>query len=479
MRTLAEERPAVARRRGRRWIEHWEPEDDEFWERAGRRIARRNLLVSILVEHLGFSVWLLWSICATLLVVHHDVGFTSAQLFFLVAVPNAVGSVLRVPYTFAVPKFGGRNFTVISALLLLIPALLLVAAVSNPATPYWAYLLIAATAGVGGGNFASSMTNISFFYPDRTKGLALGLNAAGGNLGASTVQLGVPAIVGAGGLFGLVGASAGGVDLARAGYAWAALAIVGALCAWRFMDNLSVSLAPLRQQIKVVRRKHTWIVSWLYIGTFGSFIGYSAAFPLLISLQFPDVNIASFAFLGALIGSAARPFGGWLSDRLGGARVTFWSFIAMTAGTVVVIAAVNAASWPLFLGSFLFLFVITGLGNGSTFRMIPMIFQRQALLEMAGAGGMDIEAARARGRTEAAAVIGLTSALGALGGFGVVATFGVLELLNDGAVPAGAIATAFMLFLAFYVSCIAMTWWHYTRDTFMIQRAPNLSTAGI
>jgi MFS transporter, NNP family, nitrate/nitrite transporter len=474
-----EESLASERQRGGRWIDQWEPENPEFWERTGKKVARRNLIFSVFAENIAFSVWLLWSISAAILVAHYNFGFSAAQLFFLVAVPNLIGATLRIPYTFAVPKFGGRNWTVVSGLLLLVPTLLLVVAVSNPSTPYWVFLLIAATAGVGGGNFASSMTNISFFYPDRKKGLVLGLNAAGGNIGVSIIQLGLPVIVGAGGLFGLVAASAGGVDLARAGYVWGLLALVSAGCAWFFMNNLSVSLASFSEQIKVVRHKHTWIMSWLYVGTFGSFIGYSAAFPLLIGLQFPDVSIANFAFLGALIGSVARPFGGWLADRLGGARVTFWNFVAMAAATVVVITAVNAGSWPLFLGAFLLVFVTTGIGNGSTYRMIPMIFQRQAVLGAEGATTEAREAALARGRTEAAAVIGLSSAVGAFGGFLVVATFGVLELLSDGAVPTSSIATAFGLFLVFYATCIALTWWHYRRRTFMIRQAPNLSMVDI
>jgi NNP family nitrate/nitrite transporter-like MFS transporter len=292
----------------------------------------------------------------------------------------------------------------------------------------------------------------------------------------SVIQLVLPVVVGAGGLFGLVTASSTGVDLALAGYAWGLLALASAACAWLFMDNLSVSLARFSEQIRVVRHKHTWIMSWLYIGTFGSFIGYSAAFPLLIGLQFPEVTVANFAFLGALIGSIARPFGGWLADRLGGARVTFWNFVAMAAGTVAVIVAVNAASWPMFLASFLCVFVTTGIGNGSTYRMIPMIFQKQALRE--ATTGESNPTALARGRTEAAAVIGLSSAVGAFGGFVIVATFGVLGLLNGGVVPSDAIARAFMIFLGVYLSCIALTWWHYTRQQ-LIARVPNLSGVGI
>ncbi|HSV64336.1 MAG TPA: NarK family nitrate/nitrite MFS transporter [Mycobacteriales bacterium] len=462
-----------------RWINDWRPEEPEFWERTGRKVARKNLIFSIFAENTGFSVWLLWSITATYLITKNGFHLTAAQLFFLVAVPNFVGSLLRIPYTFAVPRFGGRNWTVVSALLLVIPTLLLTYAVGNPTTPYWVFLLIAATAGFGGGNFASSMTNINFFYPDSRKGSALGLNAAGGNIGVSMIQLFLPVIIGAGGLFGLVAADASGVSLVRAGYVWAGLAVTAAVCAWFFMDNLTASLSPFREQISVVRHKHTWVMSWLYIGTFGSFIGYSAAFPLLIKVQFPDVKVANVAFLGALVGSVARPFGGWLSDKIGGARVTFWTFVAMAGGTVLVIAAVNAKSWPFFLAAFLFVFVTTGLGNGSTYRMIPMIFQRQALREVSTPGGPDRETAIATGRREGSAVIGLASAVGAFGGFVIVATFGVLGLQNKGLVPPEAIATAFMTFLAFYATCVFATWWYYTRRSFMAAKAPSLATADI
>src|SRR3954447_21717728 len=188
------------------WIEHWTPEDPDFWESGGKQVARRNLLFSIFAEHLGFSVWLLWSVSAALLA---KVGFAFSpqQLFWLVAVPNLVGSLLRLPYTFAVPKFGGRNWTVVSALLLVIPTMLFAFFVQRPGTPFWVFVLVAATAGFGGGNFASSMANINFFYPQARKGTALGLNAAGGNIGAAFVQFFLPIVVGGAGVFGLVKAS--------------------------------------------------------------------------------------------------------------------------------------------------------------------------------------------------------------------------------------------------------------------------------
>ncbi len=245
--------------------------------------------------------------------------------------PNLVGSLLRLPYTFAVPKFGGRNWTIVSAALLLVPTLLFAIAVQDPSTPYWAFCLIAATAGFGGGNFASSMANINFFYPADRKGTALGLNAAGGNLGVSLVQLLLPVIVGGAGIFGLVKAADGGIHLERAAYVYAGLAIVAALAAYFFMDNLGTAVSKPREQLRVLWKRQTWVMSFLYIGTFGSFIGYSAAMPLLIKLNFwvPEpaplgtgIFFAYYAFLGAAIGSATRPLGGWLADRLGGARVT-------------------------------------------------------------------------------------------------------------------------------------------------------------
>ncbi|HKY58418.1 MAG TPA: MFS transporter, partial [Aeromicrobium sp.] len=258
--------PAATRRRTGRWIDEWNVEDPEFWEATGKTVAKRNLVWSIFAEHLGFSVWLLWSVSAALLA---KVGFnfTPQQLFFLVAVPNLVGSLLRLPYTFAVPKFGGRNWTIISAALLIIPTVAFAIVVQNPETPYWAFILIAATAGFGGGNFSSSMTNINYFYPARLKGAALGLNAAGGNIGVALIQFFLPIIVGAGGAFGLVKASQA-VNLHWAGYLYAALAVVAAVCAYWFMNNLTSAVGKPRETLAVAKYKHTWVMAFLYIGTF-------------------------------------------------------------------------------------------------------------------------------------------------------------------------------------------------------------------
>jgi NNP family nitrate/nitrite transporter-like MFS transporter len=511
--------PAAVTAKGGTWIDDWRPEDDEFWENGGKKIARRNLIWSIFAEHLGFSVWLLWSVSAAMLA---KVGFdfTPQQLFFLVAVPNLVGALIRVPYTFAVPKFGGRNWTVISAMLLLIPTILFAIVVQNPDTPYWAFVLIAATAGFGGGNFASSMANINFYYPAKAKGAALGLNAAGGNLGVALIQFFLPIIVGGAGAFGLVKASQSGIMLEKAAYLYASLAVVAAVSAFFFMNNLTQAKSKPREQLAVLKYKHTWVMSFLYIGTFGSFIGYSAAMPLLIKINFfrspiptesIGINFAYYAFLGALVGSIARPFGGWLADKYGGARVTFWTFVAMIVGTLAVlytltllepvptappeklaawaadpasfpgfspeiVSAVNHNSdiFPFFLAAFLFVFAATGIGNGSTYRMIPLIQQDRAKKETT-AGTPERAAALLKATKESSAVIGIAGAIGALGGFLIPITFGS-PWVDD---PVEACKTAFVIFTVFYGVCLATTWFFYTRKVFLVSRAPSLAHADI
>jgi NNP family nitrate/nitrite transporter-like MFS transporter len=436
-----------------RWITEWNPESTVFWEREGKRIARRNLVWSIVAENIGFSVWLLWSVVATRLP-KAGFAYTTDRLFLLVAVPGLVGALMRFPYTFAVPRFGGRNWTIASALFLLVPTIALGVLVSRPTTPFPVMLLAAATAGLGGGNFASSMANISFFYPDREKGFALGLNAAGGNIGVSNVQFLVPLVIGLG--------------LAWAGFMWLPLIAIAAFGAYGFMDNLATAKSNFRDQLAVAKRKHTWVVAWLYVGTFGSFVGYSAALPLLIKTQFPEVT-ANLAFLGALVGSVARPLGGKVADRLGGARVTFWNFVAMGGATLGVLYFLHAHQFAGFLTMFLILFVSTGIGNGSTFRMIPAIFRTEAMSEMRGSA----EDALKRARRESAAAIGISSAVGALGGFFIPQFFGA-SIKATGS-PAAALA----IFVAFYATCLAMTWWHYLRTTFLARFAPSLAEADV
>jgi NNP family nitrate/nitrite transporter-like MFS transporter len=444
-------------RRGRRWIEHWDPEDEGFWADGGSRVARRNLIWSILAEHVGFSVWMLWSVSAVYLA-QAGFDFTVNQLFWLAAVPSLVGATMRFPYTFAVARFGGRNWTVVSALLLLVPCTLLVVCVTNPGTPYWMFLVAAVTAGLGGGNFASSMANISYFYPDAKKGLALGLNAAGGNIGVSTVQFITPIVVGV----SVVGA-ASAVNLENVALVWAPLAVVAAVGAWLFMDNLATAKSPMREQVQVAKDRQTWVMSFLYIGTFGSFIGYGAAMPLLMSTQFPEVS-GQYAFLGALVGSLVRPMGGWMADRWGGARITAATFLAMGVGVLGVIWSVQAHAFTPFLLAFMALFTLAGIGNGTTYRMIPAIFRARA-----GEGAT----AQKQAKVQSAAALGVISAIGAYGGFLIPRSFGI-SITNTGGIEA-----ALYGFIGFYAVCAALTWWCYLRQRVLVQQLPSLAHAQV
>jgi NNP family nitrate/nitrite transporter-like MFS transporter len=420
-----------------RWIEHWDPEDAEAWQAGGRRVARRNLGLSVFAEFLGFAVWALWSVVVPQL---NGAGFalTVDQMFWLVSVPALVGATLRIPYTFAVPTFGGRNWTVVSALLLLVPVLALVVVVNRPDTSFGVLLTVAALAGVGGGNFASSMANISFFFPEREKGTALGLNAAGGNLGTAAVQLAVPIVI----------TTAAGVQLDRAGLVFIPLVLLAAVLAWRLMDNLRGARADYRSFAAAAGHRHTWVLSVVYIGTFGSFIGYSGAFPTLLKNQFPEVTV-SVAFLGALIGSLARPLGGVLADRWGGARVTMASFVVMAIGALGAVRGLGTHSFGLFLGSFLLLFVASGAGNGSVYRMIPAVFRV----------GVDARqpAAAARARKAAAGCIGIAGAVGALGGFAIPRGFALSTSAT------GSLRPALLVFVGVYFALLGLTWAVYHR----------------
>ncbi|MBI9115718.1 MFS transporter [Sanguibacter sp. YZGR15] len=425
---------SAAPRRGR-WIDHWDPEDETFWHDGGKRIARRNLWISVFAEFLGFAVWATWSIVVPQL---GAAGFalTVDQQFWLIAVPALVGATLRIPYTFAVPMFGGRNWTIVSALLLLLPTGALAWAVQRPDTSFGVLLVIAMLAGVGGGNFASSMANISFFYPEKEKGKALGLNAAGGNLGTAAVQLAVPLVIVAG----------AGIALERAGLMMIPFILLAAFLAWRYMDNLTSARADYRSFAAAAKNTHTWVISFIYIGTFGSFIGYSGAFPTLLKSQFPEVTL-SIAFLGALVGSLTRPLGGILADKVGGTRVTMASLVLMALGAVGAVQALGSHSYALFLTSFLLLFVATGVGNGSTYRMIPAVFQ----------AGVTTAEARAKARKAAAGCIGIAGAVGAFGGFLIPRGFAASNSL------AGSLVPALWAFVGVYLVMAATAWFVYQR----------------
>ena len=460
----AAEAPAAALP-GSRVLVDWNPEDKRFWEARGAAIASRNLWISIPALFLSFAVWMVWSVVVVRL---PAVGFpyTTDQLFWLAALPGLSGATLRIFYSFVVPILGGRRWTALSTASLLVPALGIGYAVQDPATSYGTMLALALLCGLGGGNFASSMANISFFFPKERKGTALGLNAGLGNLGVSGMQFVVPLVITAGVFGGLGGgpqvvAKTGELLwLQNAAFVWVPFVAVATVAAWLGMNDVASAKASFREQAVVFRRKHNWLMCWLYVGTFGSFIGYSAGLPLLVKTQFPGIDPIRYAFLGPLVGALARPVGGWLSDKLGGARVTFWNFVAMAAAAGGVLAFLprggQGGSFAGFLALFLVLFATSGVGNGSTFRMIPVIFstfhERRARGDAAAGERGKKDAAK-----EAAAVLGFSSAIAAYGAFFIPRAFGI-SMKASGS-PAGAIVG----FIAVYLSCIAVTWWFYAR----------------
>ena len=436
----------------------WRPEDAAFWEETGQRIARRNLLLSIPALLLAFAVWMVWSVVVAKLPL---IGFayTTDQLFWLAALPGLSGATFRIFYSFMVPIFGGRLWTTLSTASLLIPAFGIGYAVQNPETPYFIFLVLALLCGFGGGNFASSMSNIGFFFPKAQKGNALALNAGLGNLGVSVMQFAVPLIITAS-VFGAMGGEAqpaaegGQLWLQNAGFIWVPFIIASTLLAWFGMNDIADARASFAEQSIIFQRKHNWLMCWLYTGTFGSFIGFSAGLPLLAKSQFPDVNVLKYVFLGPLVGAISRAATGWVSDRWGGGRVTFWVFIGMIAGVLGVIHFLDAKDFTGFLASFVFMFFVTGVGNASTFQMIPVIMRSEVPRLMPQLA----PAERTRqAEKESAAIIGFTSAIAAYGAFFIPKAFGSSIAIT------GTPHAALYGFMAFYASCAVLTWWAYTR----------------
>jgi len=434
--------------RSGRWIDDWRPEDPEFWESGGKGVARRNLFFSVFSEHIGFSIWSLWSVLV-LFLPEPVFGIDPAGKFLLTTLPTALGAFVRLPYTFAVAKFGGRNWTIISAALLLVPTIA-TAIVLEPGVSYATLLVVSCLAGVGGGNFASSMTNINAFYPTRLKGWALGLNAGGGNLGVPVIQL-----------VGLLVLATAGVEHPRLVlFVYIPFIVVAAVGAALLMDNLTTARNQPRAMREATREPHTWIMSFLYIGTFGSFIGFGFAFGQVLQNQFADdfatpLDAAYLTWLGPLLGSLIRPLGGSLADRFGGARITFLNFIAMALGAAVVFTASQAESLPLFLVGFVLLFIFSGIGNGSTYKMIPAIFRSQAMQRVADGG--DPQAADRHALRMSGALIGIAGAVGAFGGVLVNLAF------RQSFMTTGTGDSAYLVFIAFYVVCVVVTWAVYLR----------------
>lgn len=446
-------------------LAHWEPDDAGFWRREGAQVARRNLALSIPALVLSFAVWMVWSVLVVELP-HVGFRFTPNQLFWLAALPGLAGGTLRFFFAFMVPMFGGRTWTVVSTAALLIPVLGVGFAIQDPATGYPAFLALALLAGIGGGNFASSMANVSFFYPAERKGAALGWNAGLGNLGVVLAQVMVPVVIGAS-----VFAAAGGppqtwsdgattrdVWLQNAGFVWVPLIVVATVAAWIGMDDLAPVRASIADQAIVFVRRQTWLLSWLYLGTFGSFIGFAAGFPLLAATEFADVDASTYAFVGPLLGALARPVGGILADRHGGARVALACFVAMAAAVLVLLVAGSSGplAYPAFLALFCVLFVASGAGNGAVFQMVPAAFVADRRRALAGQRDAAQRALR-EGTLESAAALGLASAIAAFGGFFIPKAYGTALVLT------GDTAAALWAFLVFYLSCVAVTWRYYAR----------------
>ncbi|MFD8098773.1 nitrate/nitrite transporter [Nocardia fluminea] len=441
-------------------IEHWDAEDVAAWEAGGKDVAKRNLIWSVIAEHIGFSVWSIWSVMV-LFMPTDKYGIDAAGKFFLVAMPTLVGAFLRIPYTVATARFGGRNWTIFSAFLLLIPLLLTLYFVNQPGTSYTTFLVVAAFAGFGGGNFASSMTNINAFYPQRLKGWALGMNAGGGNIGVPVIQLlGLLVLVTLGGDYASVICA---VYLVLVG-----ITAVGAAF---YMDNLTNQKADMSYMVKALRVPQSWAIAFLYIGTFGSFIGYSFAFAQILQISFKAggdtaaqaaIHAASIAFIGPLLGSLARPYGGKMADRIGGSKVTIATFGAMMLAALLVVTAstmadsnkgvATGATMTMLVAGFIALFVLSGFGNGAVTKIIPSVFEAKSKSLPVSR----VEQA-AWSQNTSGALIGFVGAIGALGGVGIN------MVLRSSYASTASATNAFWVFLAFYVVCAAVTWTVFLR----------------
>jgi len=529
-------------------LDHWDPEDQRFWESTGKKIATRNLWISIPNLLLGFSVWIYWGMVAKYIQKihfasengelfnftfmnggeHYDNLGYRALLFTLPAVAGLAGATLRIPNSFMIAICGGRNVKFMTTLLLMLPALGAGIALQDHTTPFYVFILLAALSGVGGGAFSSSMSNISFFYPKRMQGLALGLNAGIGNLGVSVMQFLIPfaitfpifgSLSGSGYPVG-TGADAPTMYIANAGLVWVPILAFFCILAFLMMHNMPFHkcgatpiavakylwltilgyigaavgiflliipwggfpvliktflvvivavvitllamrlLTPketkenLKGQFGIFKEKHNWVMTYLYVMTFGSFIGYANAFPKLIDDVFGVIAVgenagqstglssAGFIWIGAGVGALIRPLGGWLSDKVGGARVTHWDTIIMIGATIGAGYSVSLAMqseapkqyFIPFLLLFILLFATTGIGNGSTFRMIGVIFDRD----------------------QRGPVLGWTAAIAAYGAFLIPKIFATQ-------IKAGTPQYALYGFAGYYLTCLVVNWWFYAR----------------
>jgi NNP family nitrate/nitrite transporter-like MFS transporter len=423
------------------WLERWEPEDETFWRETGKSIATRTLAITTANLTMAFAVWF---VVSALVVRLDKVGFdlSTTQLFWLAAMPGLAGGTFRIIHTFLVPLYGTRRVVSLSTASLLIPLVGWFFAVQSTSTPYWVLLALALLAGLGGGNFSSFMPSTSLFFPKRLQGTALGVQAGIGNFGVSLVQFVTPWVIG----FALVGSTqttdkGKDVWLQNAALVWIPLVAFLALIAWLRLRSVPVR-ANVREQLDIFHEKHTWLMTSLYVMTFGSFAGFAATFPLLIKEVYGDFDDApdplSWAFLGPLVGSAARVAAGPLSDRFGGGRLTQVSgagLLASAVGVSFFVQPDSTAEFKWFVLCMLGVFMFAGVGNASTFKQMPMIFPpRQA-------GG----------------VIGWTAAVAAYGPF----VFSVLIAAVISA--AGSPAWFFVGAAVFYAVNLGINWWYYLR----------------
>ncbi|WP_043739527.1 MFS transporter [Thioalkalivibrio nitratireducens] len=439
-----------------RAIDSWAPDDPAFWQSRGKLIAHRNLWISVPNLLVAFGVWTIWSVVVVLLP-PAGFGYSTTELFLLAAMPGLSGAVLRLAYGLVATRVEGRRLTMITTLALLVPAVGLGVAVQDPQTPYPVMLLLAGLCGLGAGSFASSMTSLTLLFPRWELGSALGLNSGMGNLGVSMAQFLVPIVV----TLSVFGALAGAPQtvelrgdaqllwLQNAGFVWVPAILLCALFARFGMHE--VPFPPAREAgVSVYAQRRYWVLSLMYLGTFGSFIGFTAAFPLFAHTQFPEIDVLQYVFLGPLFGALARPLGGWLADRYGGGPVTFWAFALMGSSVLVSMnflpGSATAGSFWGVMAAFMVLFLAAGLGSGSMFRIVPDLIE-----------GERPEPAPRRSIRESGQVIGLVSAVGALGAFAVP----VLLALALG--TSGGVHGALTMFVLFYLVCMALTWWCHVR----------------
>jgi NNP family nitrate/nitrite transporter-like MFS transporter len=439
-------------------ITDWNPEDTAAWEGGNNKIARRNLLCTVAGDHVAFSIWSLWSVMA-LFMPASVYGFSAGDKLLLGAVATLVGGCVRIPYTLGIAAFGGRNWTTFSAFVLLIPTVGTIVLLANPGLPLWPYVVCAALTGLGGGNYAASLANVNAFYPQRLKGAALAINAGVGNLGVAVIQL------------------AGLLVLATAGHEapyWVCavylvlLAIVG-IAATVFMDNLDHGIEANHMR-SILFERDTYVISLLYICTFGSWIGFAFAFGQVLQVNFSangetakhaSLHAAQIAFVGPLLGSLARIYGGKLADRIGGSRVTLGVLggMILAAGLLVGISSVDdhsagtrSSAMIGYVVGFIVLFILSGMGNGSVFKLIPSVFEARSR-------SLDISEAQRRhwSRAMSGSLIGFCAAVGALGGVGINLA------LRESYLSTGTETSAYWMFLGCYAVAAILTWMMYVR----------------